>query len=128
VYVVSLEDRWFDMGFGLTGTGRAELVGAGSLVGGEPISLTVSGGPAGAPGTLWVGLTTIDAPFKGGVLVPAIHIGIGLSLDVGGGLHLAGTWPPGFPSGVAFSMQMWMADAGGPVGLAATNAIGALTP
>jgi hypothetical protein len=51
VHVMSLEERWFDMGFGLTGTGQAGLVGAGSLVGGEPISLTVSGGPAGAAGS-----------------------------------------------------------------------------
>jgi hypothetical protein len=43
-------------------------------------------------------------------------------------LVLSGTWPPGSPAGLELFFQMWIFDAAGPAGLAASNGVKATTP
>jgi hypothetical protein len=76
-----------------------------------------------------VGLAALNAPFKGGVMVPHPHLLNGpLPIGAEGRLVLAGLWPVGAPPGVSIWLQFWMPDAGGPVGLAASNAVQATLP
>lgn len=119
------ETRWVDLGSALAGSaGEPALAGDGELIAGQPMSVGVAGALPGAPLTLVVGLARLDAPFKGGVLVPAADLLIsGLATDASGGLVLGTTWPAGVPAGLTFYLQGWIADAGAPQGFAATNGL-----
>lgn len=119
------ETRWLDLGLGLAGTaGVPTLAGDGELIAGQPMSIAVAGALPGAPLSLVVGLSRIDAPFKGGVLVPSTDLLVsGLATDGAGGLLLGTTWPAGVPAGFTFYVQGWIADAAGPLGFAATNGL-----
>ncbi|HEX5010110.1 MAG TPA: hypothetical protein VFY71_06895 [Planctomycetota bacterium] len=120
---------WTDVGHALAGAGGAPVLkGSGQLVGDSVLKLALSGAAASAPATLVIGLTEIDAPFKGGVLVPAADLLAPLVTSPGGGLALSGKWPAGVPSGALLFLQMWVADAGGPKGFAASNGLKATTP
>ncbi|MHC5209799.1 MAG: FG-GAP repeat domain-containing protein [Planctomycetota bacterium] len=123
-------EPWADAGLGLAGTtGVPLLVGSGSLLTGDAVSLTTSGALGSVAATMFVGFTQIDAPFKGGTLVPGLDVILfGLATDAGGNLALAGTWPPGVPSGTTVWFQTWIADAGGPAGFAASNGVSGTTP
>ena len=121
---------WSDLGHPLAGsTGVPFLAGDGALVAGTPVSSTLSGAKPLAPAALVMGLSPLEAPFKGGVLVPTPDVVItGLSTDASGGWLFTGTWPAGVPSGSALWMQAWITDAAGPAGFAASNGVTALTP
>ena len=118
------------LGGGLSGTvGEPALVGGGFLVGGDPVDLSLSGALPGGTATLVLGLSALNAPFKGGQLVPAPDILLaGLPVDGLGDYQLATTWPTGIASGFSFWAQFWIADAGAPNGFAASNGVMATTP
>jgi hypothetical protein len=119
-----------DLGLGLAGvSGLPELTGSGTLQGGTAVSLSLSNARALAPAGLFLGFTRIDAPFKGGVLVPAADFLVdGLTTDAGGELTVSSTWPVGLPPGFELYAQVWLQDAAGPKGLAASNGLLAVTP
>ena len=121
---------WSDLGQALAGaSGAPFLAGAGALVAGSPLQLAVTGAAPLAPAVLVVGLSVLDAPFKGGVLVPAPDAVVaGLLTSPTGELLLAGTWPGGVPSGTALVFQQWIQDAAGPQGWSASNALEAFAP
>ena len=52
----------------------------------------------------------------------------GLAVSGAGTLTLASTWPAGIPSGTVGWAQMWIADAAGEQGLAASNGLGLVVP
>ena len=104
------------------------LFGAGSLLAGEPVSLSVHGGAASAPAFLFVGGTAVNAPFHGGVLVPSPDRLTLLPLDTEGSVSIAGTWPAGIATGLTLHLQAWIPDAAGPAGFTATNALAFTTP
>jgi hypothetical protein len=66
-------------------------------------------------------------PFKGGTLVPSADVQAMFLTDAGGGWHAATTWPAGAPD-VDLYLQVWIKDAAGPQGWAASNALEALAP
>ena len=119
-----------DLGLGLAGgAGVPVLNGSGSLANGSPVSLALSGALASTPAGLFLGVSRVDAPFKGGVLVPAPDIVLtGFTTDGAGALTINATWPAGLPSGLSLYAQMWMQDAGGPKGLSASNGLQLITP
>jgi hypothetical protein len=121
---------WSDLGQQLAGTpGVPFLAGSGALVAGAPLSITLSDAKALAPAALAIGTAPLNAPFKGGVLVPAPNLVLGgLLTNASGGWQALGTWPAGIPSGFGLWMQAWIADASGPAGFAASNGLFALTP
>ena len=126
---VSVQATWFDLASSLAGAaGAPVLLPSGSLEGGASGSLTVSNAAPGASAFVVLSLVRIDAPFKGGVLVPNPDLLIGLPVDALGGVALPFVWPVGVPSRAAFYTQVWVQDAGGPAGFAATNAVQGLTP
>jgi hypothetical protein len=127
---LTMHPAWFDLGAGLAGTsGTPVLAGDGGLEGGDAVSLSLSGALPNSIASLIVGFSALGAPFKGGTLVPHPDLIIP-DLPTGplGELTLTGVWPPGFPPGFSLFMQEWVVDAGGPAGLAATNALRAVTP
>jgi hypothetical protein len=126
----SAVDAWVDLGQGLAGSaGTPSLVGAGDLSAGSTVTLSVSGAKAGAAAGLIIGLSQINAPFKGGVLVPAPDLILaGLAIDGSGNRVDSFVFPAGVPSGSVLFDQYWIVDAAGPSGFAATNAVSGTTP
>ena len=121
---------WTDLGHGLAGSfGMPVLIGTGDLVAGTPVAFTLSGAQLASPLAWFIGIAEIDAPFKGGVLVPSpTLIVMGNVTNPGGGFTLGTTWPPGLPSQTSLYFQMWIADLGAPFGYAASNGLKATTP
>lgn len=121
---------WADLGNALAGThGDLVLEGFGSLTAGSSASLTLTNGIASGTAYLVVGLSQLDAAFKGGVLVPALDIVNGpLPLNAAGALSISTHWPAGIPSGFSTYFQYWAPDGAAPVGFAASNAVSGTTP
>lgn len=114
--------QFIDLGNGLAGSTSPLLTGSGSLASGGNFSLTMTALPAATTAYLIVGNATLFAPFMGGILVPTIDLVIPLPTG-SGTVVIPATTPPGIPSGVSIYVQAWIPDAGGPVGLSATNAL-----
>ena len=122
--------NWFELGQGLAGSfGVPALKGIGFLIADTPVTLTLTSAKKLAPAALVIGLSQIDAPLKGGVLVPAPDVLLtGLTTNFLGNLVLAGDWPSGMPSGLELYFQGWVQDSAGPQGFAATNGLRAKVP
>ncbi len=124
-----LAAQFTDLGNGLAGTtGLPTLEGLGPLTAGSAISLTLANAKPASSWWLVIGFAQINAPFKGGVLVPSANLLIGPLPTLGGSLPLVDTWPPGLPSGLALYFQAWISDAAGPKNFAASNGVKALVP
>jgi hypothetical protein len=123
---------WSDLGQALACTpGPPTLSGTGDLLAGTPVTLTLAGMLPNSTVYLVTGLVPLNAPFKGGVLVPSPSPpGFFVVLPTGptGTVPLASTWPAGLPAAFSLYFQGWVLDAGGPVGFAASNALQATTP
>jgi hypothetical protein len=120
---------WTWLGQGLAGVdGLPSLVGTGTLLGGDPMTLTLKHAAPSAALTLVAGLSQIGAPLKGGVLVPQPLILLPAATDAQGAWTLPIAWPTGIPAGVSIYLQAWIADAAGPEGFAASNAVVGTTP
>jgi hypothetical protein len=116
--------QWTDLGGGLAGTGSAPvLVGLGPQIPTAGTKLTVTGGQPGHALYLIVGLSAINAPFKGGVMQPNPDILVTFALDGSGNWQLIFSWPDGIPFLTQLWWQCWTPDAGGPKGFAATNGL-----
>jgi hypothetical protein len=114
---------------GLAGVaGTPALVGTGSLFAGTPVALSLTQARPFAFSPLIVGLSAINAPFKGGTLVPNPDFVFPLFSDFFGAWSFAGLWPAGIPAGVTIRFQAWIQDPAGPQAFAASNAISATTP
>ncbi|MBM3984480.1 MAG: CRTAC1 family protein [Planctomycetes bacterium] len=124
-----LAAQFTDLGNALAGTtGLPTLQGLGPLQAGSAISLTLANAKPSTSWWLIIGFAQINAPFKGGVLVPSANLVIGPLPTLGGSLPLIDTWPAGLPSGLALYFQGWISDAAGPKGFAASNGVKALVP
>jgi hypothetical protein len=127
---LTIHATWFDLGDALAGIGGEPLLtGAGTLVGGEPMTLELTDARPGGSAFLVIGFTTIHAPLKGGVLVPAANLVLaGLPIDAFGGLSLTAPWPLGVPPDVTLTFQHWIPDPAGVEGFAASNGLSGVTP
>ena len=125
----ALGNPWTDLGQSLPGTsGTPVLAGSGSLAGGTLATLALTHAPSSSPALLVVGLNALNAPFKGGVMVPDLDVLVSLSTNAAGAITLNATWPSSLPSGTDVWFQWWISDAGGPSGFAASNALLGTTP
>jgi hypothetical protein len=116
---------WEDLGNALAGThGEALLVCSGALASPlDPITVSLSNALPLGTTNLVVGISAINASFKGGVMVPSLDIVLyGLPIDAAGDLELSGALGITLPSGFSLYLQHWFADPGAPVGFAASNA------
>ncbi|GEM_PF-583662 len=121
---------WTDLGNGLAGThGVPGLVGLGDLSGGLLYGASLTGALENASVGLVVGFTQLNAPFKGGVMVPDVDLLVtGLLTNGAGALLLTGIAPLGLPPGIDFFLQEWIFDPVGPFGFAASNGLQGTTP
>lgn len=123
---------WIDLGLGLAGgAGLPSLTGSGALTAGSSLTLTLGDALPGTTAWFVVGFARIDAPFKGGTLVPSLDPpGFFVALPTGptGTIEILETWPGGVPSGFHTWYQAWIADPAGPVGFAASNGLESVTP
>lgn len=119
-----------DEGQALAGSlGAPALDGFGELVGGTPVLLVLTNALPHSEATLVAGLSAVNAPFKGGVLVPAPDFLIGpVPTSPTGSASLQTIWPVGFPPMTLLWFQFWIQDASGPAGLSSSNAIRGETP
>jgi len=128
----AMSEAWHHLGQGLDGSdGQPYLGPQGDLVAGQPFELKLERALPGAPAYLTFGLAPLNAPFKGGTLVPdVLEFGGMLPLVTSplGEIDLGGTWPGGVPSGTELYLQYWIQDPGGPSGFAASNALRGTTP
>lgn len=125
----TLVAQWADLGSSLAGTaGSPRLTGSGTLAAGSSCSLALASARPSSPVTLVMGTSKLDAPLKGGVLVPAPLLLVTLASDATGKLGLPFTMPPGVPAGTELVLQAWVSDPAGPKGLAASNGLSGTTP
>ncbi|GJM21342.1 MAG: hypothetical protein DHS20C15_12570 [Planctomycetota bacterium] len=115
--------NWKSLHGGLRGSaGKPLLVGEGALQGGDAGTLRVSGALPGGTLTLVGGFGQLNAPFKGGVMVPTPDVLLsGFSVGPSGRLVVPFTWPADFPRGFELVLQFWGADPGAELGFAASN-------
>jgi hypothetical protein len=119
--------QFINLGNGLAGNFAPTLGGSGSLAGGANFTLALAGLPGFTTTSLVVGYTSLFAPFKGGVLGPAVNLILPLATGTGA-LNLPASMPPGLPSAFLIFLQSWTPDAGAPAGLDATNVLQLITP
>jgi hypothetical protein len=123
--------HWHDLGNGLAGTlGVPTLTGSGSLLGGQPVTLSLTNAPPNAPVIAVAGLNLLVQPVMGGVLVPSpdlLVVGAALT-NANGQFSTTESWPAGVPGGVSTYFQFWFPDPGAPLGFTATNALAAVAP
>lgn len=121
---------WTDLGGGLAGvSGVPQLSGNGTLAAGSAGSLSLTSANPSATALLFVSLSSVPAPFKGGVLVafPPI-LTMPLATDGVGALLLPFTWPSGVPSATSLYFQYAVQDAAAVKGVSLSKALGAVTP
>lgn len=121
---------WDNLGSALAGTyGLPQLVGTGWLTAGTTLTLTATSLLENQSAAIIAGFSAINAPFKGGVLVPAVDLLLtGLPTGPLGQVLLTATWPAGIPSGFHIYLQLWLADPAGAQGYSATNAVRGTAP
>ncbi len=121
---------WTDLGLGLAGTsGVPVLAASGSLRGGCPFNLSLTSARPNATSFLIVGLSPLNAPFKGGTMVPSFDALVG-PIPTGplGEWSANANWARGLPQGTPIYFQTWIADGAAVQGLAATNGVEGITP
>ncbi len=126
---IRLPDGWTNHGGAVAGAaGRPLLWGDGDLTSDSPFTLEVSGGPASSMSLLIIGFDLLDAPYKGGTLIPTPDLLVVNPLDESGTSRIDALWPPDLPSDVDIYWQSWIADSTAPRGKAATNGLQTTTP
>lgn len=106
--------------------GAPTLSWLGEPVAGGDVSVSVEHGPPGAPAWLVLGGLALPAPLFGGTLVPVPAVVAPLVLDGAGQWRVDATVPATLAGGPALLLQAWVADAGGPAGFTATDALSVL--
>ncbi len=120
---------WTDLGFAKAGVnGPPLLTGLGRLNAGSNNQLDLTSAKPSSTATLIFGITQLNAPFKGGTLVPQPLLYLTLPTNALGATSLPFVFPAGVPAGLTLYFQFWMADpaASGP-GFAASNGLRGLT-
>ena len=121
-----------DLGNGMAGTfGVPLLAAAGTLQGGAPTSLDLTGALGNTTAWQILSFCFVYLPFKSGVVVPdptGPALLTPLVTDGLGQILLGTTWPHGVPSGTDLYAQYWVVDAAGPQGWAASNGVRLSTP
>ena len=108
--------------------GRPILMADGTPVYGEPIAFALAEGRPLATSGLVLGVSRLDAPFKGGVMVPFPDVVLGpVPLDAQGRCTLAGPWL-GLSGGWDFWAQWWIVDPIGPKGFTASTTVQVSVP
>lgn len=120
---------WTDLGNSLAGSTLPALEGSGPQTGGSINTLALTNALTNTISTIFLGVAEINAPFKGGVLVPTPDFVLaGIPTGPLGGWEIDLEWAQGLPGGLSLYWQIWVVDGGGPAGLAASNGVRSTTP
>ena len=115
---------WADVGNALAGLhGLPLLVGSGLPYKGGSVKLTMSNARENSNAALIFDTVAAYVPFKGGIIVPAPGFVIPLPTGPAGAFSLSSAWPAGVPAGTSILFQVWIVDAAGVAGFAATNGV-----
>jgi hypothetical protein len=118
---------WTWLGSALAGAaGPPQLTGTGVLGSGSSNHIDLAGSNPSSPATLVFGLSQLNAPFKGGVLVPDPLMLLPFTTSGAGTLSLPFTLPA-VPPGLDMIFQYWIQDAAASKGFAASNALKGIT-
>jgi hypothetical protein len=124
-------DVWDELGGALAGgAGEPDLTGIGPLMPGTNWTLSLVDAAASAPAFLVIGLAELNAPFKGGVLVPdpgPAPVILPATTGQAGRIIWNGPWPDDVPAGLPLVMQWWIDDPTGPKGWTASNGVSRTT-
>jgi len=125
----SLHARWANLAGAISGTaGLPALGGTGTLASGSSDTIALTAAKASSAVTLVFGVSKLNAPFKGGTLVPAPYVFVSLTSNASGSVSLPFTMPAGVPPGTNLYFQAWVADPAAVQGLAASNGLAGTTP
>ncbi len=120
---------WTDLGQGKAGvSGVPQLAGTGTLVANTPNQLDLTNAAPSAGATLVFGLSALNAPFKGGTMVPSVLLLVPMASGPGGTVSLPFVLSPGVPAGLGLHFQFWISDGAASFGLSASNGLLGLTP
>jgi hypothetical protein len=120
---------WEDLGSGIPGiNGIPLLMGTGTLEAGSPNQLELTQAKPSAPAILVFGLTELNAPLKGGILIPAPLLTLTLPTSPAGAFTLPFIMPPGLPPDFELFFQFWIPDAAATKLFAASNGLKGVTP
>ncbi|QDU68165.1 hypothetical protein [Engelhardtia mirabilis] len=129
VLLTPVGDLFTDLGGAVAGAnGVPKLRGLSGLEAGDPVTVTLDHGLAGASGALLIGASQLSLPFAGGTLVPDPDLVVPLVVGANQSHVYSATWPAGIPSGVSIWLQEWFLDPGAVQGLSASNALQGTTP
>ena len=130
VYRGSHGGPWFDLGNAKPGLrGEPRLLGTGDLLGGNPMQVVLFNVREQQFVYVILGLSTIYAPAKGGVVVPSVDLIFDpIPTLNASSLTLPGIWPMGLPPGASLYFQAWITDPAATKGFAASNGLGATLP
>lgn len=97
-----------DLGGQLQGLGGYPIqLASGTLIAGQPFSFKLANVISGQQAWHVVGFTQLNAPFKGGTMVPhPVLLSGPFAANSSGVLNLAGNWPAG-GSGLSLYLQFW---------------------
>ncbi|MFT7464095.1 MAG: hypothetical protein ACI9EF_002444 [Pseudohongiellaceae bacterium] len=125
-------DVFADLGSGLSGTGGIPVAtGSGLPCDGNAVAIDLAGARPSSSAWLAMGIGQLNAPFKGGLLVPNITVGgafLPTPTNGSGAVSISTTWPAGVTPGVPLDFQFWIQDPVGVFGFAASNALELITP
>jgi hypothetical protein len=121
---------WTHLGSALAGVaGLPQLSGTGTLVAGDPMSLSLVNAAPSASTLLFVAVSSTPTPFKGGTLVPVPPLtALPFATSASGSIQIpVAAWPPG-ASGLDLFIQYAIQDASAVKGVALSNALHADVP
>jgi hypothetical protein len=128
--ITVLASPWTDLGGGTSGiNGAVNLSGDGSLVGGTPVSLSLTNGPPSEFALLWISFASTPTNYFGGTLYPIpanaqLLLVTSPSGSVGGGT----TFPAGLPPGTDLYFQFLCQDLTTIHGITLSNGLKGTTP
>lgn len=118
--------EWTYLGHALAGTfGEPVLQGSLGVQGALEFDLHTAMPQAAA--VMFIGVDDINIPFKGGIIVPNVWLGLGFQhmyvTSQSGDIHLDAYWPDSMPNPITVYFQFLIIDDGAPLGVAFSNAL-----
>jgi hypothetical protein len=119
---------WSSVGAGVAGSlGEPVIEGYGPLLPQTAVELTLRAAAPNSIGALALGLSQVNVPLFGGVLVPAPEAIFTMLIGPAGTGSFTGTWP-GATAGTSLYGQFWVLDATAPQDFAATAGLRGVVP
>jgi hypothetical protein len=121
--VLRIASPWENLGYALGGAqGLPQLLPLGVATGGAVTSFNLSQAQSASFGAIVLGVSRIDLPLYGGVLVPNPDLLLTYVTGVSGQAAVSFPWPVSMPSGIPIYGQAWTLDATALHGFSASNA------